>query len=64
MAITVYTTNIQPSSLGHRKFAIDKPLSLGVYQWQTSSDLGYLLCTPNSRGLYYKYVYYICYFAN
>ena len=40
----VYTTNIQSSSLGHQKFAID--------QWQTSSDLGLGLYTPNSRGSY------------
>ena len=54
--------------LSHRKFAIDKPLGLRVYQRQTSSDLGlgsYICCIhltavvyilPRQLGVYNKYM--------
>ena len=42
MAITVYTTNIRPSSsvIGSLPLINPSAFGLGVYQWQTSSDLG------------------------
>ena len=41
MAKTVYTTNIQPLSsvIGSLLLINPEPEGLGVYQWQTSSDL-------------------------
>ena len=54
-----YTTLI----LNHRKFTIDKPLCLRpqglsmVNFLRLRTRVVYLLYTPNSHGLYYKYIY-------
>ena len=64
MAITVYTTNIRPSSsvIGSLPLINPSAFSLGVYQWQTSSDLGlgsYICCIHLIAMVYilHNYIY-------
>ena len=61
MDIVFYLTNIgAPLILGHWKFATDKPLTLQVYQWQTSPDLGLrsYICRIHLAAMVYMYISY------